>query len=300
MATLRSAEHSFTPPDRCLVGRSRRCDLVLTARDVSSEHAILEWSATHWQVRDLGSRNGTFVDDARVTPGARTPLVAGASLRFGAGPAWLLVDADPPCALAVALADGARRLADAGYLALPGPDDPALAVYQDADGRWLLDQDGAVRPLDDREVVDAGGLWRVHLPSAAAGTEEAGLVLTSRLRLRFAVSRDEETVALLALAGERRIDLQVRAHHYPLLLLARRRLADRAAGLRPDDQGWLRMDDLLAMLRTKEDHLGVAIHRARAQLARAGVADAAALVERRPGARMLRIGVTDIELASLD
>ena len=49
----------------------------------------------------------------------------------------------------------------------------------------------------------------------------------------------------------------------------------------------------------KEDHLGVYIHRARAQFGRAGVADAAALVERRPGTRLLRIGAAALELVQL-
>lgn len=303
MAVLRSADRSFEPPDGCLVGRSRRCDLVLAARDVSSEHAVLHWSATHWEVRDLGSRNGTFVAGIRLAAGARAPLAAGVTLQFaGESPPWQLVDAAPPRALAVALADATTRTADHGYLVLPNPDDPVLAVYVDNDGRWLLEQHGNTRTLEDREVIDAGGLWRVHLPAAAAGTWEAGadLLLTSRLRLRFSVSRDEETVALVAWSDQRRIDLHARAHHYPLLLLARRRLADRGAGLPPDEQGWLRQDDLLGMLRMKEDHFSVAVHRARAQFARAGVADAAALVERRPGTRMLRIGVAALEIDTLD
>ncbi len=102
----------------------------------------------------------------------------------------------------------------------------------------------------------------------------------------------------MAWAGERRIDLQVRAHHYLLLTLARRRLADRQAGAAAADEGWLRQDDLRAMLRLGEDHLSISIHRARTQLGKAGVADAAAVVERRPGTRLLRIGVAALEVAT--
>ncbi|MDC0722871.1 FHA domain-containing protein [Nannocystis bainbridge] len=302
MGVLRGPDGDLELPDRCLVGRSRGCDLVLAARDVSSEHAVLQWSATHWELRDLGSRNGSYVGEVRLGPGGRAPLAVGAVLRFGreAGP-WQLACAAGPRAQAVALADGARRIAEGGYLALPHETEPRAALYQEGDGRWWLEQDGATREVDDRAVIEAGGLWRVHLPRAAAGTWEDGatLLVVAQLRLRFAVSRDEEQVELVAQVGERRLDLQVRAHHYPLLLLARQRQADAAAGVAAAEQGWLRQDDLLTMLRMKEDHLGVAIHRARAQLARAGVADAAALIERRPGTRLLRLGVAAIEVVPL-
>jgi hypothetical protein len=69
----------------------------------------------------------------------------------------------------VALADGALRVAEGGYLALPGSEQATLAVYQQADGGWVAEQDGATRPVVDRDVLDAGGLWRVYLPSALVG-----------------------------------------------------------------------------------------------------------------------------------
>ena len=303
MAILRGVDREVELPDRCLVGRSRSCDLVLTTRDVSSEHAVLQWCGTHWELRDLGSRNGTHIGAHRLAAGGRAPLAVGAQLQFGReSPPWVLVDAGGPRMLAVALVGGERRVADGGYLVLPGADEPILAVYPQVDGRWCLEQDGATRTIEDREVVEARGPWRVHLPATAAGTWEAAadLVAVARLRLCFSFSRDEEHIELVAWADARRIDLQARVHHYPLLLLARRRLGDQRAGVPEAEQGWLRQDELLTMLRIKEDFLGVYIHRARAQLGRAGVADAAALVERRPGTRLLRIGVAAIELAPLD
>jgi len=69
VAVLARSGHSFTLPDRCLVGRSRACDLVVTARDVSGQHAVLQWTGLHWQLQDLGSRNGTHVDDVAVVVG---------------------------------------------------------------------------------------------------------------------------------------------------------------------------------------------------------------------------------------
>ncbi len=45
-----------------VIGRSSGCDVVLPFPFVSSRHCSLEWSNGHWQMTDLGSKNGTTVD----------------------------------------------------------------------------------------------------------------------------------------------------------------------------------------------------------------------------------------------
>ena len=263
MGTLRRAdgEALFHLPSRCLVGRSGACDLVLAEKNVSGHHAALEWQGGSWQVQDLGSRNGTFVDEQRIDPQARAVVVAGTRLRFGRdAPTWELVDAGEPRAMARNLGNGQTR------------------------------------------VAASGDLWRIFLPVALPGTVQdgAGALLVAQMRLRFRVSRDEEQVELTGFLGDRRLDLQIRAHHYPLLLLARRRLADRAAGAPEPDQGWMALDDLLRMLQLTEVHFNITIHRARTQLGKLGVADAASLVERQPRTRRLRLGVSQLEVGPLE
>ncbi len=307
MAVLRAHDtgHSVVLPDHCLVGRSRACDLVLAARDVSSQHAAIQWDGNVWELQDLGSRNGTFVDEARLASGTRAPLRAGALLRFGAeAPAYTVLDVAPPTLMAVHLATGDVMLASGGYLGLPDAGAPELVVYPDPAGRWVVERGGETSPITDRAVVSlaAENLWRVHLPRGCEGTwtRDDALLQVAGLRLRFAFSRDEEHVELIAFAGDRRFDLQVRAHHYVLLVLARRRVADERAGVPAIDQGWVRQPDLLKMLKMDENHLSISVHRARAQLGKLGVVDAASLIERRPGARQLRIGAVQIELVALD
>lgn len=306
MALLRARDQGLevTPPARCLIGRSRACDLVLGERNVSSQHAVLEWCEGRWEIQDLHSRNGTHVDEVRLAAGARAILRAGARLRFGRdAPSWELCDASPPHLMARSLTSDAIVKAAGGCLSLPDAQEPECSIYQDARGTWLAEQGDEVTPIEDRGVVSAsGGPWRIHLPTALTGTVpelEAGPVVAG-LRLRFAISRDEEYVELIARSGERQLDLQARAHHYPLLLLARRRLADQEAGLAEPEQGWIRQDELLRMLRVDDNHLNISIHRARAQLGKAGVIDAAALVERRTGTRQLRLGVSAIEIDLVD
>lgn len=68
-------------PERpCLLGRSSQCDLIVDDPSVSRWHARLSLRGTLVQVADLGSRNGTFVDDE---PVREAEVACGRRLRFG-------------------------------------------------------------------------------------------------------------------------------------------------------------------------------------------------------------------------
>jgi len=51
---------------KLLVGRRPSCDIQLKFPNVSSNHCRLTVESGYWFVRDLGSRNGTKVDDRQV------------------------------------------------------------------------------------------------------------------------------------------------------------------------------------------------------------------------------------------
>ncbi|WP_232662483.1 FHA domain-containing protein [Pseudonocardia sp. TRM90224] len=68
--------------ERITVGRAAGNDIVLADDgQVSRVHAVLEKLAGTWSVRDVSSRNGTFVNGTRVSGEAR--LGAGDELRIG-------------------------------------------------------------------------------------------------------------------------------------------------------------------------------------------------------------------------
>lgn len=296
-------------PSRCLIGRSPASDLVLAEKNVSGQHAVLEWTGVVWQLQDLGSRNGTYVDNQRVGPEGRFALQCGHELRFGRESApWIVRDIAAPVAMARNLSSREWQLAEGGYLSLPRLDSHECSIYQLPDGTWALERDSEVAAIEDRATVltsggsggSGGVLWRIFLPLSLGTTvrEDVPPVLVTNLRLRFRFSLDEEQVEMTGYCGDTRLDFGIRAHHYPLLLLARRRLSDRRA---PEaDQGWLSLDDLLRMLSMSESHLNICIHRARTQLSQAGVLDAACLIERKPRTRRLRLGPHDLELMPLD
>jgi len=64
-----------------VIGRSPACDVVLSLPMVSSRHAILEPVDEGWQIRDLGSTNGTFVEGRRID--GPTPVGTGDVIGLG-------------------------------------------------------------------------------------------------------------------------------------------------------------------------------------------------------------------------
>ncbi len=283
-----------------LIGRSPACVVRLTVAEASSEHAKLVWTAgERWGIRDLGSKNGTFVDGKAIAPGAEVILDAGARLAFGdAMDVWRLTDDGPPELVAAPTVGGPGVAADRGLLVLPSIDDPQLTVFRDPTGQWVAERaDGLVDPVDDHEVVRAGdGRWRIHLPAESEGTPLVMSAMTlDDITLRLAVSQDEEQVQVTVLHRGREIPLERREHGYLLLTMARGRQAERDKPL--DSRGWMKRDDLLTMFKMDTNAFNVAVHRARHQLLAAGVEGAAGIVEVRRAER--RFGIDRFELTTL-
>lgn len=63
-------EYLFNEPAHCVVGRSDDCDIPLLKVDdpmfVSRHHCDFEIDPPVVRVRDLGSRNGTYVNDEKI------------------------------------------------------------------------------------------------------------------------------------------------------------------------------------------------------------------------------------------
>lgn len=64
-----------------LIGRRPDCDVVVTDDSVSGHHAHITWNGTEWRVEDLGSRNGTYVNERRIEHAV--PLRVGDAVRTG-------------------------------------------------------------------------------------------------------------------------------------------------------------------------------------------------------------------------
>lgn len=66
-----------------LVGRSPLAHVRLVSRAVSFEHAVFHVLQGQWWLRDLGSRNGTFLNGKLLVGDRRAPLTGGDLIRFG-------------------------------------------------------------------------------------------------------------------------------------------------------------------------------------------------------------------------
>jgi FHA domain len=286
-----------------LIGRGARCDLDLQRREVSSEHATLRWSGSQWELRDLGSRNGSFLGERRLGPGERAVLAEGDLVAFGQiGDGWRLTDGGAPRSGAFP-ARGEPRLVEGELLALPDDEQPLLMLYAGPHGQWLVEQDGQTVPVQDGQVVEvAGQSWTLSLATHVVETVELSshILTLMELKLRFVVSEDEENVQTSIVSRRGELSLGSRSFHYTLLTLARIRLRDQATpGLTESMHGWVYQDDLLRMVGGDANKLGVELFRARRQFIEAGVEGGQNIIERRAQSRQLRIGVAELEVISV-
>ncbi|TCJ00198.1 FhaA domain-containing protein [Aeromicrobium sp. IC_218] len=70
----------LTPGEEPVLGRVKASPLALPQPEVSYRHATLRHARGEWQVKDLGSTNGTTVDGERLTPDVWTTVRPGAEL----------------------------------------------------------------------------------------------------------------------------------------------------------------------------------------------------------------------------
>jgi FHA domain len=278
-----------------IVGRAEENDLCLYPRFVSVRHALLRWTDCGWELRDLGSTNGTYLDGVRLS--GIVQLRKGARISFGdVSETWVLMEDSPPVPVAIALEGGARCRLESGSIVIPADPDAVATIYA-LEGEWFLETCDSRRPLAPGETFSvAEGTWKFHCPQGAAATvacverpfrlEESTLLLS--------VSSDEERVSASLQLEKRFKDLGLRASFYLLLVLARQRLDDRA--LPVVQRGWVDVPDLLQMIPeyANDTHLNVDIFRIRRLLADVGMQDAACIVQRRRG--QLRLGTDRVSV----
>jgi predicted component of type VI protein secretion system len=67
--------------DKFLIGRAKECSLRAGSEAISRRHCAIVRKDDAWTARDLGSRNGTYVNDTRISE--EVTLAAGDELRVG-------------------------------------------------------------------------------------------------------------------------------------------------------------------------------------------------------------------------
>ncbi len=277
-----------------LVGRSTGCDLRLDKPHVSAQHARLYWDEHGWHLKDLASRNGTFVDGRRVSA---CKLAKGARIGFGeVEQEWELSDDSAPRVMAAA-ADGRVAIGTEDLLAIPDPHDVRVTVYRLGEGNWILESSDGQTPIRSGHTLSIDDVaWRVTFPTRDGTTFVAQQSSLADARFLFEVSRDEEHVRLEVEHEGERLNLGGGSKVYMLLTLARARAADRASGELEESAGWVDQQSLAKGLGVTVAHLNLSIFRLRKKLIEHGIADGAALVERRSEDKQLRFGPVSAEV----
>jgi hypothetical protein len=289
-----------------LIGRDVSCDLVLPRPGISKRHALISWDGRRWTLRDLMSRNGTFVRTrgarapGRVPGDLAVPLTLHDSLLFAEkDEEWALVNVDMPRTL---LAEEGREpdsiivLDPASVLALPSEDAMRFTMHRDRlSGEWMLEEPGAdPRSVTDGELIGMDDRrYRLYIVEAS-DTQEANNAPTAltlaEVELELLPTPDEESAALSLRAGRTALNSGTHAHLYLLVHLARHRLQDASAGIAEDRCGWLSTDEVQSALAYgSTQHLAVDVFRCRKDLERLSVCNGAEIVQREHG--HLRIGV---------
>lgn len=275
---------------RQVIGRSHGCQLQLTSKKVSSEHAVVWWDGA-WRIKDLGSRNGTVVDGEPLPAGQDRQLGAGTTIQFGdESQSWVVESTQTPVARAVAVDGDAHVQETDGLMALPDDASPEVVLYRRADGRWTAEDDTSARVVSDLETLTAGGCtWRLHLPGQLERTTqalEAGLRIPA-VRFRFRPGPDGPALEISGEGPEVHVgpDPCLR----PLLELARARDDE-------DREGWFGRRELAEALSLGARELNGLLQAARRLLAGAGVQNVGALVAHRARAAELRLDVEAVEI----
>lgn len=261
--------HSLTMSSRALlVGRAPDNDLVLADGRVSGHHLVLHWDDSGLVVRDLGSTNGTYLNDVPVT--AATPVSNSDVLRLGSGVIlriFLTARATTPevsrgSLVVVDLGSGlayafhgnrfriGRRLTS--DLHLPNGPEVAAALTRHANGELWLGTDEEEHQVQVGEPFEVAGhrlLLRENPPGVNAATEQdsgapGGQIAPYRLRVNLVGQTGPEALLEDLRTGQRHT---LRAENRVVLLyvLAQRVLSDREGAVPTDDRGWLPDDEAM-------------------------------------------------------
>ncbi|WP_299947738.1 FHA domain-containing protein [uncultured Microbulbifer sp.] len=286
--------------------RQGAVDTRITSAEISGIHAAIQWTGTHWNIRDL-SRNGTWLNEQQLVPAKSYPLQHGDKICFGRAnnPTWIVENLDAPENLLIDLQTGDAQLLEQYHL-LPNDSEPLASLhFNPIAGQWQYEftgnsaEGGNKSLLGHSDRIDCGlHSWQLFLADNLGATKELALQQMSitDFHLRFSVSSHEEHVQLQLQQEELTQPLPARIHNYLLLYLARARFKDMQNGMDLDSQGWVSIQVATHELGITVNHLNTQIFRARKQISESlpDAVDISNLVERRSWE--IRLGCHQFEI----
>lgn len=289
-----------------VIGRAATCDYVVDRNTISREHVAVWVEDGKALVRDLRSRNGTFVNDSRIE---QKELVEGDVLKLGSSVAFRVHVFGKHT-----VSTGARRLAvedvstghrltlgplpvrigshpDCAVRLPSGPDVAAVFVSPTPGEAWHGTDDDMVEVPPGGSVVVEGREFRIVAVESDPGSTMAEGAAPWPYRVRATLDAEGGPQAIVEDSGAgRRHAFNGTNRAVLLYLLARKWTSDRSDSIEPDEMGWCADDDLAVGLWGR-DGIGrpikVLVCRLRAELREAGFDPW--FVEKRRGALRIRV-----------
>lgn len=307
-----SLEETILLPVHVFGRQPGNTDTCLPGSEASRLHASISWDGQRWALKD-SSTNGTYINGMKVAPNRLHTLRLNDVLHFGkyfgniSGDGWKITNLDAPCSMLVPVVSGLPILQLKSILqlknmaALPSEDEIITTVYPSSNGCWLCESDQGIAVLRSGDLVAAGGkMWRFVEVRPSIKTQENERFKFSEnhyIKLHFFVSQNEEHVSLTITINNQTFDLGERSHHYLILQLARKKLADDKASVDEKEQGWLDRNHLCKMLGLDVMHLNTQCYRFRKQVADLISMDAPVpqIIEARVGELRIHYAAIEIE-----
>ena len=294
------------------IGRAPENDLVVTDQTVSSNHACCWLEGSQVWIKDLGSRNGTFVNDVRIQ--GATPVNRGDNIRLGpdmelqvhgdglpGGPPQALLVEDQTSGLRFPVRSDRFHIGGGpkDHLPIEGAEAAAATLIIFADGEVQLGEEEGEREISPGDTFEVAGhtLKLLALAPTYTATIEAE---PSRYPYLLKVTLDGVSGPEATLIDERedmshRVDAENRA--ILLYVLGKQWAADRKAGKPRTERGWCSDADVSVGIWGRKgtsdaNALHVLTHRLRKELKKSGF-DPWFIEKRR---RALRIRVKDVTI----
>lgn len=280
------------------IGRDPRCTNVLRGDAVSRFHARIRWNGNQWTVKDLGSRNGTYINGRRKATGESHRMQVGDRLLFGdRNEEYLFADESEPssCLVTYDKQGNETQILLSHLLPLPSEERPLCTIFSGNDNIFYFENEtGDILPLEHGQqiIVDA----TVYQTVLANGPNDSPQTLKEELLLRdaqeevhldIAVAPDEESAEVIVHIGDSKHILQPKVHFYLLAHLARIRASQTPSPVAPslesreDSNGWVDCEVICDDLLINREHLAQQVFRVRQDFKKCHPVIAERIIDRR-------------------
>jgi pSer/pThr/pTyr-binding forkhead associated (FHA) protein len=263
-----------------IFGRDLRCSSVLKGNAVSRFHARISWNGENWCLRDLGSRNGTYLNGRLLLSEGVSYLTPGDVILFGDfEEEFLFSEKSPPesCLVSVDHDGSEVKVSLTHLLPLPSIERPVATIFAGKLGDFYLETEfGEILPL--QHAVPFSVENKTYTPFFENPPDESPQTDTSEMTgsdsayntfIEILVSPDEESAEVRFHKGNEVFSLNHKAHFYLLAYLGRKRIEETKAiqntlsKNKDDDNGWVDCELICKELMMNRDHLGQQVFRIR-------------------------------------